>query len=125
MGGGRSGVWSSVWGGGVRISARLSQRRTEEGLHSVPEHQRLRKPALPLRHGYVLFWHLYAHIILLCRVFSVGLCVIAAGAGGCDPGESSKNNVVLFGRSEGRKDHVLLDVLPYSAYRVSRVFNKA
>ncbi|XP_016393771.1 reelin-like [Sinocyclocheilus rhinocerous] len=39
------------------------------------------------------------------------------GGGDCDPGESNKNNVVLFGRSEGRKDHVLLDVLPYSAYR--------
>ncbi|XDV29817.1 hypothetical protein PO909_032854, partial [Leuciscus waleckii] len=43
------------------------------------------------------------------------------GAGGCDPGESSKNNVVLFGRSEGRKDHVLLDILPYSAYRTPTV----
>uniref|UniRef100_A0A671T1H3 Reelin n=1 Tax=Sinocyclocheilus anshuiensis TaxID=1608454 RepID=A0A671T1H3_9TELE len=40
------------------------------------------------------------------------------GGGDCDPGESNKNNVVLFGRSEGRKGHVLLDILPYSAYRV-------
>uniref|UniRef100_A0A673MNI9 Reelin n=1 Tax=Sinocyclocheilus rhinocerous TaxID=307959 RepID=A0A673MNI9_9TELE len=29
------------------------------------------------------------------------------GGGDCDPGESNKNNVVLFGRSEGRKDHVM------------------
>uniref|UniRef100_A0A671T1G7 Reelin n=1 Tax=Sinocyclocheilus anshuiensis TaxID=1608454 RepID=A0A671T1G7_9TELE len=34
------------------------------------------------------------------------------GGGDCDPGESNKNNVVLFGRSEGRKGHVLLDILP-------------
>ncbi|KTF83160.1 hypothetical protein cypCar_00047729, partial [Cyprinus carpio] len=43
------------------------------------------------------------------------------GGGDCDPGESNKNNVVLFGRSEGRKDHVLLDILPYSAYRIPSV----
>nr|XP_021323617.1 reelin-like [Danio rerio] len=43
------------------------------------------------------------------------------GGGGCDPGESSKNNVIVFGRSEGRKEHVLLDVLPYSAYRTPAV----
>uniref|UniRef100_A0A671L3B4 Reelin n=1 Tax=Sinocyclocheilus anshuiensis TaxID=1608454 RepID=A0A671L3B4_9TELE len=29
------------------------------------------------------------------------------GGGDCDPGESNKNNVVLFGHSEGRKDHVM------------------
>ncbi|XP_058607158.1 reelin isoform X3 [Onychostoma macrolepis] len=43
------------------------------------------------------------------------------GGGDCDPGESNKNNVVLFGRSESRKDHVLLDILPYSAYRTPTV----
>ncbi|XP_057204020.1 reelin isoform X1 [Triplophysa rosa] len=43
------------------------------------------------------------------------------GGEGCDPGESNKNNVLLYGRSEGRKDHVLLDILPYSAYRTPTV----
>ncbi|KAG7257597.1 hypothetical protein CRUP_033542 [Coryphaenoides rupestris] len=39
------------------------------------------------------------------------------GGGDCDPGESHENNVVLFGRSEGKRERVVLDTLPYSAYR--------
>ncbi|KAK3548867.1 hypothetical protein QTP70_021274 [Hemibagrus guttatus] len=40
------------------------------------------------------------------------------GAGECDPGESHDNDIFLFGRSEGRRQHVLLDTLPFSAYKV-------
>ncbi|XP_062860161.1 reelin [Trichomycterus rosablanca] len=42
----------------------------------------------------------------------------AMGAGECHPGESHDNDVILFGRSEGRRNHVLLETLPFSAYRV-------
>ncbi len=40
------------------------------------------------------------------------------GGGDCDPGESHENDVILFGRSEGRRERVVLDTLPYSSYRV-------
>lgn len=40
------------------------------------------------------------------------------GGGDCDPGESHENNVILFGRAEGRRERVVLDTLPYSSYRV-------
>lgn len=40
------------------------------------------------------------------------------GGGDCDPGESHENDVILFGRSEGRRERVALDTLPYSSYRV-------
>lgn len=57
------------------------------------------------------------------QVHDIVICVCFTGGGGCDPGESNKNNVVLFGRSESRKDHVLLDILPYSAYRVQIILS--
>ncbi|KAI4895212.1 hypothetical protein NFI96_018500 [Prochilodus magdalenae] len=43
----------------------------------------------------------------------------------CDPGESHENDVILVGRSEGRRDHLLLDTLPFSAYRTSTVVSVA
>lgn len=43
---------------------------------------------------------------------------LCLGGGDCDPGESHENNVILFGRSEGRRERVVLDTLPYSSYRV-------
>ncbi len=75
MGGWWRGVWSSVWRGGVWICTCLSQRWTEEGVHSVHQHHRLRKPALPLHHGYDL--QFYMHIMLtLTSMFIVwSLCV--------------------------------------------------
>ncbi|KAG5845891.1 hypothetical protein ANANG_G00143990 [Anguilla anguilla] len=47
------------------------------------------------------------------------------GGGQCDPGESHENDVILFGRSEGRREHVLLDTLPYSSYRTPAVVSVA
>ncbi|XP_026788519.2 reelin isoform X1 [Pangasianodon hypophthalmus] len=47
------------------------------------------------------------------------------GAGECDPGESHDNDVILFGRSEGRRQHVLLDTLPFSAYKTPSVVSVA
>ncbi|XP_071271970.1 reelin-like [Salvelinus alpinus] len=47
------------------------------------------------------------------------------GGGECDPGESHENDVILFGRSEGRRDHVLLDTLPYSSYKSPSVVSVA
>ncbi|KAJ8391092.1 hypothetical protein AAFF_G00097130 [Aldrovandia affinis] len=47
------------------------------------------------------------------------------GGGQCDPGESHENDVILFGRSEGRREHVLLDTLPYSSYRTPGVVSVA
>ncbi|XP_061108680.1 reelin [Conger conger] len=41
------------------------------------------------------------------------------GGGQCDPGESHENDVILFGRSEGRREHILLDTLPFSSYRTA------
>uniref|UniRef100_A0A0S7F0R3 Reelin n=1 Tax=Poeciliopsis prolifica TaxID=188132 RepID=A0A0S7F0R3_9TELE len=47
------------------------------------------------------------------------------GGGDCDPGESHENDVVLFGRSEGRRERVVLDTLPYSSYRSPSVVSVA
>ncbi|KAI1888402.1 hypothetical protein AGOR_G00184780 [Albula goreensis] len=47
------------------------------------------------------------------------------GGGQCDPGESHENNVVLFGRSVGRREHIQLDTLPYSSYRTPSVVSVA
>ncbi|MED6232504.1 hypothetical protein ATANTOWER_031377, partial [Ataeniobius toweri] len=47
------------------------------------------------------------------------------GGGDCDPGESHDNDVVLFGRSEGRRERVVLDILPYSSYRTPAVVSAA
>lgn len=43
------------------------------------------------------------------------------GGGDCDPGESHENDVIVFGRSEGRRERVVLDILPYSSYRVREI----
>lgn len=50
-------------------------------------------------------------------------CVCVLGGGDCDPGESHENDVVVFGRSEGRRERVVLDTLPYSSYRVRQTQN--
>uniref|UniRef100_A0A3B3X817 Reelin n=1 Tax=Poecilia mexicana TaxID=48701 RepID=A0A3B3X817_9TELE len=47
------------------------------------------------------------------------------GGGDCDPGELHENDVVLFGRSEGRRERVVLDTLPYSSYRTPSVVSVA
>uniref|UniRef100_A0A3Q3J4K3 Reelin n=1 Tax=Monopterus albus TaxID=43700 RepID=A0A3Q3J4K3_MONAL len=47
------------------------------------------------------------------------------GGGDCDPGESHENDVILFGRSEGRRERVVLDTLPYSSYRTPAVVSVA
>ncbi|XP_072551813.1 reelin-like isoform X2 [Salminus brasiliensis] len=47
------------------------------------------------------------------------------GGGECDPAESHENDVILFGRLEGRRGHVLLDTLPFSAYRTPALVSVA
>lgn len=55
------------------------------------------------------------------RNSEVCLCL---GGGSCDPGESHENDVILFGRSEGRRERVTLDTLPYSSYRVRHTLHR-
>uniref|UniRef100_A0A8B9J9J5 Reelin n=1 Tax=Astyanax mexicanus TaxID=7994 RepID=A0A8B9J9J5_ASTMX len=47
------------------------------------------------------------------------------GGGECDPAEAHENSVILFGWSEGRRGHVVLDTLPFSAYRTPAVVSVA
>lgn len=44
--------------------------------------------------------------------------MLRPGGGDCDPGESNENDVIVYGKSEGRRERVVLDTLPYSSYRV-------
>lgn len=40
-------------------------------------------------------------------------------AGGvCDPGDSHENDIILYAKIEGRKEHFTLDTLSYSSYKV-------
>lgn len=44
-------------------------------------------------------------------------------AGGiCDPGDSHENDIILYAKTEGRKEHMTLDTLPYSSYKVYMPF---
>ncbi|KAF3855008.1 hypothetical protein F7725_023063 [Dissostichus mawsoni] len=47
------------------------------------------------------------------------------GGDDCDPGESHENDVILFGRSEGRRERMVLDTLTYSSYRTPAVVSVA
>uniref|UniRef100_A0A8C9VAA0 Reelin n=1 Tax=Scleropages formosus TaxID=113540 RepID=A0A8C9VAA0_SCLFO len=49
----------------------------------------------------------------------------AMGAGQCNAGESHDNDVIVFGQSEGQRERVLLDTLPYSSYRTPTVVSLA
>lgn len=44
--------------------------------------------------------------------------MLLLGGGDCDPGETHENDVIVYGKSEGRRERVVLDTLPYSSYRV-------
>lgn len=55
------------------------------------------------------------HDFVIRKYSEVSLCL---GGGDCDPGESHENDVIVYGRSEGRRERVVLDTLPYSSYRV-------
>lgn len=44
--------------------------------------------------------------------------MLLLGGGNCDPGETHENDVIVYGKSEGRRERVVLDTLPYSSYRV-------
>lgn len=68
-----------------------------------------------INHGVQVFWHVYKHN-------RACLCV---GGVDCEPGESHEHDVILFGRSEGRRERVVLDTLPYSSYRVRYTKNGA
>lgn len=65
-----------------------------------------------------LFYGARIMCITFHRNSEVCLCL---GGGSCDPGESHENDVILFGRSEGRRERVTLDTLPYSSYRVRHI----
>ncbi|XP_005995356.1 reelin isoform X2 [Latimeria chalumnae] len=39
------------------------------------------------------------------------------GGGSCDSGNSHDSDVTLYAKIEGRKEHIVIDVLPYSSYR--------
>lgn len=36
----------------------------------------------------------------------------------CDPGDSHENDIILYAKIEGRKEHITLDTLSYSSYKV-------
>uniref|UniRef100_A0A8C3X6X5 Reelin n=1 Tax=Catagonus wagneri TaxID=51154 RepID=A0A8C3X6X5_9CETA len=36
----------------------------------------------------------------------------------CDPGDSHENDIILYAKIEGRKEHIALDTLSYSSYKV-------
>ena len=36
----------------------------------------------------------------------------------CDPGVSHENDIILYAKIEGRKEHIALDTLTYSSYKV-------
>ncbi|KAL7976290.1 hypothetical protein Chor_002509 [Crotalus horridus] len=38
--------------------------------------------------------------------------------GSCDTGESHENDVLLYAKMEGRKDHITLDVMTYASHRI-------
>lgn len=39
--------------------------------------------------------------------------------GTCDSGESHENDVILYAKIEGRREHITLDTLTYAAYKVN------
>jgi reelin len=41
-----------------------------------------------------------------------------ATGGICDPGDSHENDIILYAKIEGRKEHIVLDTLSYSSYKV-------
>lgn len=92
-------------------------------MHPVPRHHVLWKPSFLLHHGYGRPPHVFTLSNGRCAhnhlaLHDHGDACLCSGGGDCDPGESHENDVVLFGRSEGRRERVALDSLPYSSYRV-------
>lgn len=49
-------------------------------------------------------------MVLTLKIFCAG--------GICDPGESHENDIILYAKTEGRKEHITLDTLSYSSYKV-------
>lgn len=76
----------------------------------------------------ILKWHLGSIIIswnltlyLTCLWIQVGtnnLNFLFCAGGICDPGDAHENDVVLYAKIEGRKEHITLDTLSYSSYKV-------
>lgn len=53
------------------------------------------------------------------QVVSHTMKFILLDTGGvCDPGDSHENDVILYAKTEGRKEHFVLDTLSYSSYKV-------
>lgn len=47
-----------------------------------------------------------------------GLKFLFCAGGICDPGDSHENDIILYAKIEGRKEHITLDTLSYSSYKV-------
>lgn len=50
---------------------------------------------------------------------------VCCTGGTCDSGESHENDVILYAKIEGRREHIPLDTLTYAAYKVIIILNKA
>lgn len=89
-------------------------------MHALPGHHFLRKPALPLHHGYPNLFPppLSLSGAQIAAAQSSSDACPPVGGGECDPGESHEHDVTVYGKSEGRRERVVLDTLPYSSYRV-------
>lgn len=58
---------------------------------------------------------------LTCLWMHVGtknLKFLFCAGGICDPGDSHENDIILYAKIEGRKEHSTLDTLSYSSYKV-------
>lgn len=58
---------------------------------------------------HLMFW-MQAGSNAMNRLFGTG--------GTCDPGDSHENDVILYAKIEGKKEHIALDTLSYSSYKV-------
>lgn len=52
------------------------------------------------------------------QVVTNNLKFLFCAGGICDPGDSHENDITLYAKIEGRKEHITLDTLFYSSYKV-------
>lgn len=52
------------------------------------------------------------------QVGTNNLKLLFCAGGICDPGDSHENDITLYAKIEGRKEHIILDTLSYSSYKV-------
>nr|XP_028602409.1 reelin isoform X4 [Podarcis muralis]XP_028602410.1 reelin isoform X4 [Podarcis muralis] len=78
-----------MWNPGIRFISCFSQRWREKAVHSIYGYYRLRKSEVLFQHGW-----------------------------SCDAGQTHESDVILYAKIEGRKDHLNLDTMTYTSYRV-------